>query len=203
MRCPGLRLRYFFEREAKKMRNEKVRMLCEGALCVAIAAVLSYVKLDVGPSGGSINATMIPLILFAIRWGWGWGVGAGLVFGTLKYFLGEGFVISWVSIVFDYSVAYAFVGFAGVLKRKANLAWLAALIGCVARFVIHYLSGVTVYAEWMPEEFLGLTMTTPFFYSALYNLFYMLPSTVIAVVGVFALSQVSAVRKWLEGNDLK
>ena len=73
------------------MRNEKVRMLCEGALCVAMSAVLSYVKLDVGPSGGSINATMIPLILFAIRWGWGWGVGAGLVFGTLKYFLGEGF----------------------------------------------------------------------------------------------------------------
>lgn len=185
------------------MRNKTVRIICEAALCVAMSAVLSYVKLDVGPSGGSINATMIPLILFAIRWGWGWGVGAGLVFGTLKYFLGEGFVISWVSIVFDYSVAYAFVGFAGVLKRKASLAWLAALIGCVARFVIHYLSGVTVYAEWMPEEFLGLTMTTPFFYSALYNLFYMLPSTVIAVVGVFALSQAPAIRKWLEGSDLK
>ncbi len=185
------------------MRNEKVRMLCEGALCVAMSAVLSYVKLDVGPSGGSINATMIPLILFAIRWGWGWGVGAGLVFGTLKYFLGEGLVLNWVSIVFDYSVAYAFVGFAGVLKRKANQAWLAALIGCVARFVIHYLSGVTVYAEWMPEEFMGLTMTTPFFYSLLYNLGYMLPSSVIAVVGVLALSRVSAIRKWLEGADLK
>ena len=185
------------------MRNEKVRMLCEGALCVAMSVVLSYVKLDVGPSGGSINATMIPLVLFAIRWGWGWGVGAGLVFGTLKYFLGEGFVISWVSILFDYSVAYAFVGFAGVLKGKANTAWLAALLGCVARFVVHYLSGVTVYAEWMPEEFLGMTMTTPFFYSFLYNLFYMLPSTVITLVGVFALSMVAPVRKWLEGSDLK
>ena len=185
------------------MRNEKVRMLCEGALCIAMSVVLSYVKLDVGPSGGSINATMIPLVLFAIRWGWGWGVGAGLVFGTLKYFLGEGFVISWVSILFDYSVAYAFVGFAGVLKGKANTAWLAALMGCAARFVVHYLSGVTVYAEWMPEEFLGMTMTTPFFYSFLYNLFYMLPSTVIAVVGVFALSMVAPIRKWLEGSDLK
>ncbi len=185
------------------MRNEKVRMLCEGALCVALSVALSYVKLDVGPSGGSINATMIPLILFAIRWGWGWGVGAGLVFGTLKYFLGEGFVISWVSIIFDYSVAYAFVGFAGVLKRKANLAWLATLIGCVARFVVHYISGVTVYAEWMPEEFMGMTMTSPFFYSALYNLFYMLPSTVISLVGVFALSRIPAIHKWLEGGDLK
>ena len=185
------------------MRNEKVRLLCEAALCVAMSVVLSYVKLDVGPSGGSINATMIPLILFAIRWGWGWGVAAGLVFGTLKYFLGEGFVISWISIIFDYSVAYAFVGFAGVLKRKADPAWLAALIGCAARFVIHYLSGVTVYAEWMPEEFLGMTMTSPFFYSALYNLFYMRPSTVISVVGAFALSKVTPIRRWLEGADLK
>ena len=185
------------------MRNEKVRMLCEGALCIAMSVVLSYVKLDVGPSGGSINATMIPLVLFAIRWGWGWGVGAGLVFGTLKYFLGEGFVISWVSILFDYSVAYAFVGFAGVLKGKANTAWLAALMGCAARFVVQYLSGVTVYAEWMPEEFLGMTMTTPFFYSFLYNLFYMLPSTVITLVGIFALSMVAPIRKWLEGSDLK
>ena len=185
------------------MRNKTVRILCEAALCVAMSAVLSYVKLDVGPSGGSINATMIPLVLLAIRWGWGWGVGAGLVFGTLKYFLGEGFVISWVSIIFDYSVAYAFVGFAGVLKRKADLAWLAALIGCAARFVIHYISGVTVYAQWMPEEFLGLTMTSPLFYSALYNLFYMLPSTVITVVGVFALSKAAPIRKWLEGADLK
>lgn len=185
------------------MRNEKVRMFCEGAICIAMSVVLSYVKLDVGPSGGSINATMIPLVLFAVRWGWGWGVAAGLVFGTLKYFLGEGFVISWVSIIFDYSVAYAFVGFAGVLKRKADLAWLAALIGCVARFVIHYISGATVYAEWMPEEFLGMTMTSPLFYSALYNLFYMLPSTVITVAGVLALSKVAPIRKLLEGSDLR
>lgn len=185
------------------MRNKNVRMLCEGALCVAMAVVLSYIKLDVGPSGGSINATMIPLILFAIRWGAPWGVAAGLVFGTLKYFIGEGWVISWISIIFDYSVAYAFVGFAGALKRRVYLAWLAALIGCAARFIVHYISGVTVYAQWMPEEFLGLTMTTPWLYSALYNLFYMIPSSIVAVVGVLALTRAAPIRRWLEGADLK
>ena len=185
------------------MRNEKVRLLCEAALCVAMSVVLSYVKLDVGPSGGSINATMIPLILFAIRWGWGWGVGVGLVFGTLKYFLGEGFVISWISIIFDYSVAYAFVGFSGALKQKANLAWLSALIGCAARFIVHYISGVTVYAEWMPEEFLGLPMTSPFFYSALYNGGYMLPCTILVAAACFALTKSAPVRKWLEGEGLQ
>lgn len=185
------------------MRNKTVRMICEGALCVAMSVVLSYIKLDVGPSGGSINATMIPLILFAIRWGAPWGVAAGLVFGTLKYFIGEGWVISWISIIFDYSVAYAFVGFAGVLKRRVNLAWLAALIGCTARFIVHYISGVTVYAQWMPEEFLGLTMTTPWFYSALYNLFYMIPSSIVAIVGILALATSAPIRKWLESDDLK
>ena len=184
------------------MRNEKVRMLCEGALCVAMSVVLSYVKLDVGPSGGSINATMIPLVLFAIRWGWGWGVGAGLVFGTLKYFLGEGFVISWVSILFDYSVAYAFVGFAGVLKGKANTAWLAALMGCAARFVVHYLSGVTVYAEWMPEEFLGMTMTTPWFYSFLYNIIWAGPDVALTLVIFLILYQVKPMRRLLMAQDL-
>ena len=184
------------------MRNEKVRMLCEGALCVAMSVVLSYVKLDVGPSGGSINATMIPLVLFAIRWGWGWGVGAGLVFGTLKYFLGEGFVISWVSILFDYSVAYAFVGFAGVLKGKANTAWLAALMGCAARFVVHYLSGVTVYAEWMPEEFLGMTMTTPWFYSFLYNIIWAGPDVALTLVIFLILYQVKPMRRLFMAQDL-
>ena len=185
------------------MDKQKVRMLCEGAICVAMSVVLSYVKLDVGPSGGSINATMIPLILFAIRWGTGWGVLAGLVFGTIKYFIGEGLVISWVSIIFDYSVAYAMVGLAGVLKRKANLAWLAAIIGCVCRFIVHYISGVTVYAQWMPEEFLGMTMTSTWFYSALYNFFYMIPSTIITVVAILALTRSHPIRRWLEGSDLR
>ena len=58
----------------------------------------------------------------------------------------------------------------------------AALIGCVARFVIHFISGVTVYAEYMPEEFLGIGNMTPALYSLLYNGTYMLPNTVIALV---------------------
>ena len=46
---------------------------------------------------------MIPLILFAARWGAPWGLLAGFAFGTLKYFFAEGFAVSWVSIIFDYS----------------------------------------------------------------------------------------------------
>ena len=59
--------------------------------------------------------------------------------------------------------------------------WLAALIGCIGRFIIHFISGITIYAEYM-EDIFGLTMTNTWVYSALYNGSYMLPNTILAVV---------------------
>lgn len=164
--------------------SKSTRALVEGAICVALAIALSFAKIPIGVAfggfGGSIDLVMIPLIVFAVRWGCGWGVLAGLVFGTIKYFIGHHADISWVSIIFDYSVAYAFVGFAGLLKHKYDKLPLAALIGCAARFIIHFISGVTVYAQWMPEEFMGISHMTPALYSLLYNGTYMLPSTILA-----------------------
>ena len=170
----------------EKKSQTNVRCLTEGGICVALSLVLSYLKIPVmagfGGFGGSIDFVMIPLIIFAVRWGLSWGIGAGLVFGTLKYILASGFAISWVSIIFDYAVAYAFIGFAGLFRRKYKLLPVAALVGCLARFVIHFISGMTVYAQYMPEEFMGYTGMTPFIYSLLYNGTYMLPNTIIAIV---------------------
>ena len=182
--------------------RKKTQMLCEGAISIALAIALSYVELDLWFQGGSISATMIPLILFAFRWGIGWGMLAGLAFGTLKYFLSSGWALNWVSIIFDYSVAYAMVGFSGLFKRKVNLLPLAAVAGGLVRFVIHYISGVTVYAQWMPEEFMGLPMTSPWIYSALYNGGYMLPCTILAVVVCVVLITVKPIRNWLGGDNL-
>lgn len=169
--------------------HSATRRLAEGGICIALALVLSYIKIPIGLSfggfGGSINLVMIPLILFAARWGAPWGLLAGFAFGTLKYFFAEGFAVSWVSIIFDYSFAYAAVGLAGVLRAKGSnysKLPLAALVGCLGRFVIHFISGVTVYAQYMPEEFMGMTMTSPVFYSVLYNGTYMLPNTILAIV---------------------
>ena len=64
---------------------------------------------------------------------------------------------------------------------------MAALAGGFARFIIHFISGVTVYAQYMPEEFMGISGMTPFVYSLLYNGTYMLPNTVIAIAVCAAL----------------
>ena len=94
--------------------HSSTRRLAEGGICIALALVLSYLKIPIGLSfggfGGSITLVMVPLILFAVRYGAPWGILAGVAFGTLKYFFAEGFAVSWVSIIFDYSVAYGAVG---------------------------------------------------------------------------------------------
>ena len=118
--------------------HQKLLTVVEGGVCIALAIALSYLKIPIGLAfggfGGSIDLVMIPLIVYAVRRGFGWGLAAGLIFGTLKYFLGHHSDISWVSIIFDYSVAYMFVGFAGLLqhaveKKKLWAMPVAALLG--------------------------------------------------------------------------
>lgn len=167
------------------MKNKSLRALTECAVFTALAIGLSYLKIPIGMSfggfGGSIDLVMIPLIVAAYRWGLGWGLGAGLVFGTLKFFFAGGTAVNWQSMLLDYSVAYMFVGFAGLFRRRKGRLWLAALVGCAGRFLIHFISGITIYAMYM-EDIFGLTMTNTWVYSALYNGSYMLPNTILAVI---------------------
>lgn len=173
------------------MKNKNLRCLTEGAVLVALSLALSYLKIPIGLAfggfGGSIDLVMIPLIVFAVHRGLGWGLLAGLVFGTLKYFFANGAAINWESMLLDYSVAYMFVGFAGFMrgafaKGKGGALALGALLGCVCRFVIHFLSGVTIYAEYFEDSFMGVSGLTPATYSVLYNGTYMLPNTVLAII---------------------
>ena len=175
------------------MKNKTLRVITEGAVLTALSLALSYIKIPIGLAfggfGGSVDLVMIPLIIFALRRGWLWGLGAGLVFGTLKFFLAGGVAVNWQSMLLDYSLAYMFVGFAGLLRGKKGELALGAAVGCFARFLIHFLSGITIYAQYMPEEFMDMTMTNPAVYSVLYNGSYMLPNTVLAVVLCAALKK--------------
>lgn len=186
------------------MMNKTLRCICECAVFTALALALSFPKIPIGISfggfGGSLDLVMIPLILCAIRWGTGWGLGVGLIFGTAKMFLSGGAALNWASILLDYSLAYMAVGFAGVLYRRANTAWLAALIGCLCRFAVHFLSGITIYADCV-EDLFGLSIRSAWLYSLLYNATYMLPNTVLAVIACLLLSKPLA--HFLSAEDIR
>ena len=65
----------------------KLQCLCEGAIMLALALLLNALKLYQFPNGGSIDLAMIPIFLFALRWGCGWGLLEGFIFGLLQMFI--------------------------------------------------------------------------------------------------------------------
>ena len=105
------------------------------------------------------------------------------------------------AIVGDYLAAFTALGLAGLCRGKKGGVFTGSIVGGLARFLVHYVVGATVWAEYMPEEFFGMTMHTPWFYSLLYNMAYMLPNIVICLV-VFAIL-IKPLGKYLRGEDLK
>ncbi len=180
--------------------RKRIRMLCEGALMVAAAQILSMIKLWEMPWGGSVVLAMVPMILFAVRWGVGSGLMAGFVFGVLQFMLDGGFAIGWQSIIGDYLLAFTALGLAGIMKGNRNGVLIGTVIGGLARFLVHYFVGATIWAEYMPETFLGLSMGSPWVYSFLYNMLYMGPNIIITLV-IFALMNVP-LKRYLRGEDI-
>ena len=159
-----------------------LRCLTEAAILVALAQVLSYVKLMELPNGGSLTPAMFPLILFAVRWGWKSGLLAGFAFGLLQLIFDGAYAWGWPSMLLDYLVAFTPLGLAGIFKGKKWGIFAGTVLGCACRFVVHYISGVTIYKILAPTELLGMTFTSPSFYSLVYNGSYMLPNTILALV---------------------
>lgn len=181
--------------------HKGILMLCEGAVMVVLAQILGWLKLWEMPWGGSVCLSMLPILCYACRWGVGAGVMSGFVLGVLQFLYDGGFALGWQSIIGDYLVAFAALGLAGLAHgRKTSVYW-GTLLGGGARFLVHYVVGATIWAEYMPEEFFGMTMTTPWFYSLLYNGFYMAIDTVLCLA-VFALLMPS-VGRYFAGEDLK
>jgi thiamine transporter len=164
------------------MRDNKTRMLVEAGIMIALAYVLSMVKLFQMPNGGTITAgSMIPILIFAFRWGGVQGMFVGAVYGVIQFLLGPKWSFHVASIAFDYVVAFGALGLAGFF-RKGGLAkgMVGVAVGIAGRFVCHVLSGVIVWASYAPE---GMN---PWVYSTVYNGSYLLPELVISAL-VFAM----------------
>ena len=167
-------------------KRNSVRLLTEGAIMIALAEILSFLPLYKLPWGGSIDFAMLPVLLFCTRWGFGPGMLMATAHGLFQMLFEGGIAIGWQSILGDYLVAYAVLGLAGIFKGKF---YPGLLLGCSVRFLVHYVVGATVWAEYMPEQFFGMTMTSPWIYSALYNGAYMLPTAVMLGIVYWLLSR--------------
>ena len=186
--------------DKRASRRRAVRMLCEGAIMVALSLILGLIKVFELPQGGSITLEMLPLLLFCVRWGMKNGFLACFAFGILQVFVQGAVAYGWQSILLDYVLAFGVMGVAGLGRgRKWGIFWGSAL-GAAARFVIHYISGITIYKILAPTELFGTVFDNPALYSFVYNFSYVFIDLVLCLI-VFGLLY-KPLNKYLTGSDL-
>ena len=183
------------------------RALTEGAILLALAVVLNYLSAIIFaslPQGGSVTLAMFPLLLYVHRWGVGRGALICFAYGTLDMLLGGGYAWGWQSILLDYLVAYTALALGGFFRGRAWGIFPDIAIGCLGRFAVHYVSGVTLYKILQPTAIEGLeglgVFTSPHIYSLVYNGVYMLPNALIALAIAGALFV--PMKKYFSGRDL-
>ena len=182
------------------MKRTKTRALCEGAILVALATALSYVKFFELPQGGSVCIGMLPIFLYCIRWGWKEGFLASFAYGLLQLIFDGAYAWGWTSMLLDYILAYGVLGFAGLFAHKKGGIFTGTVVGCVLRFIVHFISGVTIYKIYEPVELFNSMWTNPYLYSAAYNGSYMALDMVICLV-IFAVLY-KPLKKYFMGTDL-
>ena len=150
------------------------KSMAYAALSIALAFVLSYIKIWRMPNSGSVTlASMLPLMLFAASYGVGPGLLAGAAYGMLQYLQG-GWFVHPIQFLLDYPLAFALIGLAGLYRflPKAWSKWslyAAMVLGALGRGLSATLAGIFYWdtAPWA---------------SLVYNGAYLVPDTLICIV---------------------
>lgn len=192
------------------MKNSNVRKLTTCAVMLALAFGLSYVEIFKLPYGGSVTLfSMLPICLVAVMYGSAWGLGTAFCYSWLQIL--QGGVFSWGltplmlvgSLLLDYIVAFTVLGLAGIFRKYGKIGICVGTgLACFLRFLSHFVSGFVLWASL--DEFVAFGQTwvnRPYLYSLCYNGIYMLPETILTVVGIALIVNVKPIMKILKQEN--
>ncbi len=179
------------------MRSNKTYKLVVAAMLIAIATILNEFAVVHLPYGGGVTIfSQVPII--AISWVFGplWGLLSGFVMSLFQLLFGlsnlsyvKGFESYIILILCDYLLPYTTLGVAGIFKNKFKNSYLELIVGtlfvCFDRLLYHFISGITVWADYTNGNDMGAVMT----YSLTYNAGYMIPETIVTIIGILALNR--------------
>ena len=180
------------------------------AIMIALATVLSMVKIFKMPLGGSVTLlSMLPIVLISVMYSLSWGVASAGIYAVIQLFLGitlDG-LLGWGltplmlvgTIILDYLLPFTLLGLAGVFRKKGFAGFvLGTVMVLVLRFVCHFISGYVIFAYLDQFEVFGNTFVgKPALYSVCYNALYMLPELVLTTIGTALVFKSKAVNKLL------
>ncbi len=188
--------------EKNKRRNNLIK-LAECSVMLALSVVLSFIEIWKMPMGGGITLlSMLPVCLIAVKYGTKGALPTAFLYSVIQFAIGFSsgnvFVycvtpVTWiVCLLFDYIVPFSVLGFSGIFRKKFGntgiIAGIALMIGI--RFVCHYITGVAIWGQWAEDM-------SPYLYSLIYNVQYMLPECILTSVAAGILIKIPSVRKLL------
>ena len=187
------------------MQKSRLHVLVEGAVMIALATILSYIRIFKLPWGGSITlVSMLPIILYSIKYGIKHGLGTAFIFSLIQLLQGisDG-LLSWgltplmlfACIFIDYICAFSVLGLGGLFRKNGLTGYISgtALAG-VLRFLMHFLSGVLIWHSF-GELWQGFSTDNEWIYSLLYNGAYMLPEILFTEIAAIALLKMPHIQK--------
>lgn len=219
------------------MKKKNLYWLVESALMIAVAIVLELVSKAIVPEmpfGGQITiVSMLPVILVAWKYGLARGIFTGLAYSAVEMLLGariiggafnplnEDYYLGglWQAIlmvVFDYIIAYAVLGLAGLYKKAIKSKTLSLTLGAATvvtlRYISHIISGYILYGSWaewfftqdgfyswgadIVNNYSGAMLSL--IYSVVYNGIYMIPEIIFTTIAAAIISKIPALIKTKE-----
>ena len=192
-------------------KKQKTRMLAEGAIMIALATILSFIQIVKFPWGGSITVlSMLPIVLFSLRYGVKYGFGVAFVYSLIQFVQGmaDG-IFGWgltpvalvACILIDYVLAFTVLGIAGIFGNKKTVSIIGGVVvALLCRFVCHYISGVLIFNSF-GELWQGFSVENSWLYSLFYNGAYMLPEIIFTTVAAIILLKTPAIRRLFFKNE--
>jgi len=130
-----------------------VRMLAFSGVSIALAFVLSNIRLFRMPNGGSV--TLLSM-LFASLPGWFFGPLAGLsaafAYGLLQ-FVTNPWALSFWQVMFDYIFAFTALGLSGFIRKGRYSLQIGYLLGIIGRFVFSCVSSLLFWTDYTEMTF--------------------------------------------------
>lgn len=153
-----------------------VKALTVSSLLIAIAMVLSNIKIFTMPQGGSITLfSLLPIAVITYLYGTKRGVTAGVALGLVNLIFGP-YVIHPLQLVLDYPIAFGALGLGGALRDSKNGLTKVYLTGVFARYFCAVASGIIFFGAYAPKGFHAVT------WSIWYNFTYLAVEAAITVV---------------------
>ena len=88
-----------------------------------------------------------------------------------------------------------------IFAGKKGGIFYGTVLGCILRFIAHFISGITIYRIYEPTELFNHSYTNPYLYSLLYNGSYVFIDMLFCLA-IFAIIY-KPLKKYITGEDLR